>query len=131
MQVLIDNAPHTYIGASKIQGHGLLSIEGFKKGEIVLDYRPFISTFHKLPWIRLTPFQYNHNWLVPIDDTYCLTSDLSNKLFYVNHSRTPNSDWRIKEYIITANRDIARDEEITIDYRLETRPNREEWPDLI
>jgi len=131
MIVAIDNAPDTYIGASKIEGQGLIATDGFNKGEIILDYRPFIHTFYKIKWSDLSVYQCNHNWLVPIDDDYCLTSDLSSKIFYVNHSRSPNANWYIKDYIITASTDIKPNEEITIDYRLELRPNRGVFPDWI
>jgi len=129
MYVSIDNAPLTYIGPSLIQGHGILATNGFKKGDIILDYRPYLDTFYKIAWEELSPYQCTHNWLLPIDDVYCMTSNESNKLHYINHSRTPNGDWRIMDYLILAHRDIPKNEEITIDYRLEYRPIRKQFAD--
>ena len=49
----------------------------------------------------------------------------------MNHSRTPNTNWFVKEKYITASRDIKQGEEITLDYRLEERNNRVSFPDWI
>jgi len=45
MIVAIDNAPNTYIGASSIEGQGLIATDGFNKGDIILDYRPNRGSF--------------------------------------------------------------------------------------
>ena len=131
MRLDIDNAPLAYIADSQIEGKGLFALNGFNKGDIILDYRPFKDTFIKIAWKDLTQYQTNHNWMVPIDDEYCLTSDPVSKIHYVNHSREPNGDWRISDMIILAARDIQKDEEIFIDYRLEYRPTRTQWPEWI
>lgn len=124
----IDNAPDTYIRSSSIEGQGLFASKDFKEGDIILDYRPWIETFIKTEWRFLNQYQIDHNWFIPVDDDYCLTSDLSSKIYYVNHSKEPNGNWFIKDLLIIANKDIKKDEEITIDYRLEYRPTRKCWP---
>ena len=131
MKIDIDNAPLTYVGDSLIEGKGLFALNGFIKGDIILDYTPFKETFIKTLWKDLTKYQTNHNWMIPIDDEYCLTSDPVSKIHYVNHSRTPNGDWQIDNMLILAAKDILKDEEIFIDYRLEYRPTRIKWPEWI
>jgi SET domain-containing protein len=131
MRVDIDNAPLTYIGGSQVEGKGLFSLNGFNKGDIILDYTPFKDTFIKTLWKDLSHYQTQHNWIIPVDDEYCLTSDSISKIHYVNHSREPNGDWQIANMLIVAARDIQKDEEIFIDYRLEYRPTRTQWPEWI
>ena len=114
MVVEIDNGPFTYIKESSVSGYGLYASKSFQKGEVVIDDNPYISKFYKLKWQELTPNQYNKNWLLPLDEEYCMTMDLTNKLHYINHSRTPNCDWHIKELLIVANKDIQQDEELLI-----------------
>ena len=131
MNVDIDNALLAYIADSQIEGKGLFALNGFNKGDIILDYTPFKDTFVKILWSDLTRYQISHNWMIPVDDKYCLTSDPISKIHYVNHSREPNGDWQISNMLIVAAKDIQRDEEIFIDYRLEYRPTREVWPEWI
>jgi hypothetical protein len=131
MKVDIDNAPLTYIRDSPIEGKGLFALNGFKKGDIILDYTLFKDTFIKTLWKDLTIYQTSHNWMIPIDDEYCLTSDPISKIHYINHSRNPNGDWQICNMLITAAKNILKDEEIFIDYRIEYRPTRQQWPEWI
>ena len=131
MKVEIDNAPLTYIGNSPIAGYGVFSEIPFIKGDIILDYKPFMDTFYKIKWNDLTEYQTSHNWMIPIDEEYCLTSDPISKIHYFNHNQNPNCDWNIKGGLIIANRYISLNEELTIDYRIEYRPNRERFPDWI
>jgi hypothetical protein len=127
----IDNAPLTYIADSLIAGKGIFSKIPFSEGEIILNYVPWFRTFYKLRWNDLTEYQINHNWLIPCDEEWCLTSDLISKIHYFNHSRNPNCKWLIPQGTIKAARYIQENEELTIDYRLEYRPNREKFPDWV
>jgi hypothetical protein len=131
MKVEIDNAPLAYIGHSPIAGFGVFAEIPFLKGEIIVDYRPFMDTFYKIKWTDLNEYQTSHNWMIPIDDEYCLTSDPVSKIHYFNHNRNPNCEWIIKEGIIKAARYIPHGEELTIDYRVKYRPNRESFPEWI
>jgi SET domain-containing protein len=126
-----DNAPNTYIKNSSINGFGLFAAKDFFKGEIIVDYNKFTKNFYKIEWAKLKPGQYNKNWLIPLDEVFCLTNDKSNKIHYINHSRTPNCNWLIKDLLIVSNQNILKDEELFIDYRLEYRPNREQFPEWI
>jgi SET domain-containing protein len=130
-QIEIDNAPLAYIGNSPIAGLGVFAEIPFITGELILDYNPFMDTFYKIKWEDLTEYQTSHNWMIPIDDEYCITSDPVSKIHYINHNRNPNCEWNIKEGIIKAARYIPLNEELTIDYRVEYRPNREKFPDWI
>lgn len=126
-----DNAPDTYIKESPIGGFGLFASKDFKKGDVIVDYNNFTKSFYKLEWEKLKPEQYNKNWLIPLDEDYCFTNDKSNKIHYINHSRTPNCDWYIVRLLVIANKDIKKNEELFIDYRLEYRPNRVSYPNWI
>jgi len=118
-----------YVKKSEIQGEGLFSYEDIKQGELIVDYR-------KLQWYtlhvdNLSEYQISRNWLIMLEDGLCETTDTIKELYYMNHSRNPNTNWFIKEKYITAARDIKAGEEITIDYRLEERTNRISFPDWI
>jgi hypothetical protein len=127
----IDNAPLTYIGHSPIAGSGIFAEIPFITGDVILDYRPFMDTFQKIKWEDLNEYKTIHNWIIPIDDEYCLTSDPISKIHYFNHDRNPNCEWNIKEGTITASRYIPLNEELTIDYRVEYIHNRKEFPSWI
>lgn len=131
LTVQVDDAPFTYIKESSVSGYGLFAGKRFKRKDVVIDDNPFISKFYKIRWEHLTSEQYNKNWLLPLDETFCMTMDETNKLHFINHSRTPNCDWHVEKLTITANRDIEVGEELFIDYRLEYRPNRSKYPEWI
>ena len=126
-----DNGPLTYIKESPIEGTGLFAQTDIEEGDIIIDYRPFKKSFYKIEWKDLRPSQYNKNWLVPVNEQYCLTNDRACKFHYMNHSREPNCRWHIKELYITAQKRIKKDQELLIDYREEYRPNRKKWPEWI
>ena len=121
----------TYISKSKVSGQGLFAKRDIKKGEVIIDNRSLKDTFYLIEWKKLKPEQYNRNWLIPVDELYCLTSDKECELHYINHSRSPNCKWHIKELYITAKKIIKKDQELFIDYREEQRPNRKKWPKWI
>jgi SET domain-containing protein len=129
MNIEIDNAPLAYIKESKIQGKGLFAEVPFLEGEVILNYVPWFRTFYKIKWEDLTKYQISYNWYIPVDEEWCLTSDIHSKFHYFNHSRNPNCKWLIQQGIIKAARYIPVNEELTIDYRVEYRPNRVSFAD--
>jgi SET domain-containing protein len=128
---MIDIAPLTYVSDSHIAGKGLFSEVPFLSGEMVLDYRPLFNEFYKIRWTELNEYQISHNWYVPINEEYCSTCDIQSKFIYFNHSRNPNCEWKINEGLILASRYIPSNQELTIDYRVEYRPNRQSFLDWI
>jgi len=126
-----DNALDAYVKESSIEGYGLFASKDFKKGEIVVDYNLFPENCYEMKYVDLSEKQIRKNWYVMIDSESCITSDKFSKFSYINHSRNPNCFWDVDKGIIFADRDIQKDEELFIDYRLEPRPNRVEFPDWI
>lgn len=133
MSMLIDNddAPFTYVKESNVEGYGLFAAKDIKKYDLVIDYRMFPKDWYKTRFVDLTEEQIKKNWYVMLDNEECITSDKYSKFSYINHSRTPNCDWIMNIHKIIANRDIKKDEELFIDYRLEPRPNRVSFPEWI
>jgi len=132
-EIIIDNddAPYTHVGKSAVSGYGLFASKDINKGDLVIDYRMFPKDWKKILYTDLTPEQIRRNWYVMLNDEECITSDKWSKFSYINHSREPNCDWILSIHKIIANRDIKQDEELFIDYRLEPRPNRVEFPSYI
>lgn len=132
-EIIIDNddAPFTYVKASSVEGFGLFTSKDIKKDELVIDYRLFPKDWCKVRYIDLNEEQIRKNWYVMLNDDDCITSDKYSKFSYINHSREPNCDWKLTMHKIIANRDIPKDEELFIDYRLEPRPNRVSFPEWI
>ena len=124
-EIIIDNddAPFTYVKASSVEGLGLFAKEDIKKNDLVIDYRLFPRDWRKLLFTELSEEQIRKNWYVMLNDEECITSDKWSKFSYINHSREPNCDWVLSIHKIIANRDIRKDEELFIDYRLEPRPS--------
>jgi hypothetical protein len=126
-----DDAPFTYVKTSLVEGYGLFAAKDIKKNDLVIDYRMFPKDWRKLRFTELTEEQIRKNWYVMLNNEECITSDKFSKFSYINHSRTPNCDWVMNIHKIIANRDINKDEELFIDYRLEPRPNRVSFPEWI
>jgi hypothetical protein len=126
-----DNAPDTYVKESSIEGFGLYASKNFVKGDLIVDYNLFPENWYNMKYTDLSKEQIKKSWYVMIDNENCITSEKYSKFSYINHSRNPNCFWNIDKRIITANRDIQKDEELFIDYRLEPRPNSVELPDWI
>ena len=125
-----DDAPFTYVKESTVEGYGLFAAKDIKKDELVIDYRMFPKDWKKILFTELSEEQIRKNWYVMLNDEECITSDKWSKFSYINHSRTPNCDWVLSIHKIIANRDIPKDEELFIDYRLELRPSGvsfQEW----
>ena len=126
-----DNAPDTYVKESSIEGFGLYTAKDFVKGDLIVDYNLFPENWYNKKYADLSEEQIRKNWYVMIDTENCITNDKYSKFSYINHSRTPNCFWDIDKRIIIADRDLKKDEELFIDYRLEQRPNRVKFPDWI
>jgi hypothetical protein len=131
MSIIIDNddAPFTYVKDSEVEGYGLFAAKNIKKNDLVIDYRMFPKDWCKIRYSDLTEEQIRKNWYVMLNGEECITSDKYSKFSYINHSRTPNCEWVLSIHKIIANRDIEKDEELFIDYRLEPRPNRVSFPE--
>jgi hypothetical protein len=126
-----DNAPDTYVKKSIIEGFGLYASKEFKFGDLIIDYNLFPENWYKMKYVDLSEEQIRKNWYVMIDNQNCITSDKYSKFSYINHSRNPNCFWNVDKRIISADRDIQKDEELFIDYRLEPRPTRTNFPKWI
>ena len=133
MSIIIDNddAPFTYVKESGVEGYGLFAAKNIKKNDLVIDYRMFPKDWRKIRYSDLTEEQIRKNWYVMLNGEECIASDKYSKFSYINHSRTPNCEWVLSIHKIIANRDIEKDEELFIDYRLEPRPNRVSFPEWI
>ncbi len=118
-----------YVGESGIEGKGLIARRDINQGDIIADCRDL--HWYQLHVDQLTEHQIIRNWIIMIDDHMCETTDEVIELNYMNHSRTPNTNWMLREKYITAARCISAGEEITIDYRIEKRSNRTSFPSWI
>jgi SET domain-containing protein len=58
-----------------------------------------------------------------------INTNLVTKFNYINHSRKPNCKY--SDGLVITVRDIVEGAELFIDYRLEPRPNRTEYPSWI
>ena len=128
---MIDNAPDCYVMSSRLHGMGLYANRRFHKDEVIVDMTPYRKEFYKIKYNELNEYQISRNWYVQVDEDSCLTFDRFSKFSYINHSRDPVANWLVDEYLITASKNIKENEEITVDYRLEQRLNREKFPDWI
>jgi hypothetical protein len=126
-----DNGPETYVKKSHVEGFGLFSSRAFEPGDVVVDYNLFPSSWYKMKYADLTEEQISRNAYVMLDNEYCLTNDKYSKFSFINHSREPNCDWIVRDRVIVANRHIPEDEELSVDYRMEPRPNRVGYPSWI
>lgn len=112
----------TYIGESKIHGLGLFAKNKILKGTKIWELTPGIDIkigkkqHEALPEI---PRKYIHTYSYrdKITGDYVLTGDNDR---FTNHSDNPNSKcigFGSNAEITVALRDIAQNEEITVDYR--------------
>lgn len=127
---MLMNNPNLKTEKSNIEGCGLFTKTFLHKGDVVVDYRT-VEGWYELDVNELNDYQIRHNWIIMKHKNICETTDYVGELNYMNHSRTPNCEWFIKEKYIIAARDILEGEELTIDYRLEERSNRKEFPSWI
>lgn len=126
-----DNAPDTYVKESSVEGHGLYASKNFKLNDLVIDYGLFSDSWYQTTYDKLSEEKKERSAYVMIDEINCITSDKISKFKYLNHSRNPNCLWDIKNRKIFAAKNIQKNEELFIDYRLEPRPNRVKFPDWI
>jgi SET domain-containing protein len=133
MSIIIDNddAPFTYVKKSLTEGYGLFAAKNIARGDLVIDYRLFPRDWKKLRYAELSIEQQSKNWYVMLNSEECITSDKYSKFSYINHSRTPNCEWILNIHKIVANKDIPKDEELFIDYRLEPRPSGVSCPEWV
>jgi SET domain-containing protein len=132
-KIIIDNddAPFTYVKESRVEGYGLFASKDIEKNDLVIDYRLFPRDWRKIFFAELSEEQIRKNWYVMLNNEECITSDKWSKFSYINHSRNPNCDWVLSIHKIIANRNIKKDEELFIDYRLEPRPSGVSFPEWI
>jgi uncharacterized protein len=106
--------PRLKVGASKIQGKGLLATADIYEGETVMiwggeiidrqEYETIWPKYHNLSVVQL---DQDHYLGLPITESE--TIDM-----YLNHSCDPNT-WLIDEVTVIARRDIKAGEEITLE----------------
>jgi SET domain-containing protein len=126
-----DNAPDTYVNESSIEGYGLFASKDFKKEDLIIDYNLFPESWYELDYNDLSEDKIKRSRFVMINNNRCITSDKISKFGYINHSRNSNCKCIFEKRLVIADRDIKKDEELFIDYRLEPRPNHVKFPDWI
>lgn len=105
---------HFYKTASKISSNGMFAGYEIKEGEIMYFPTPEISQ-KEYDKVKESEREF---FLTTEDKIYDLRDSI---LRYLNHSKTPNIDWR-NGLELVALRYIAKDEELTIDYGWEEYP---------
>jgi SET domain-containing protein len=132
-KIIIDNddAPFAYVKDSLVEGYGLFAARDLAKDALVVDYRLFPRDWCKVRYLDISEEQKLKNWYVMLDDEDCITSGKYSKFNYINHSREPNCDWVLSIHKIITNREIKKDEELFIDYRLQPRPSGVSFPEWI
>ena len=126
-----DNAPDTYVKNSSVEGYGLFASKDFNKNDLIIDYNLFLDSWYQTTYDKLTEYQILKSRFIMLDEINCITSDKISKFGYLNHSRNPNCICIFKKRIVVANKNIQKDEELFIDYRLEYRPTRHCFPEWI
>lgn len=124
----IDNAPDTKVIRVDENRWSLVASRDFTQNEIVLDFNGYDQFWFRIPISRLDRKQIERNWYIP-DGDHCYTCQKSTKFNYINHSTNPNCLWHISDKLINSARYIGRNEEITIDFRLEIRTGNDKFPD--
>ena len=124
----IDNAPNTKVIRVNGNRWSLVASKDFTQNEIVLDFNGYDQFWFRIPISRLDRKQIERNWYIP-DGDHCYTCQKSTKFNYIHQSINPNCLWHISDKLIKAARHIDRNEEITIDFRLEIRTGSDKFPD--
>lgn len=101
------------IKKSKIQRKGLFANRNFKKGEVVLKWKPEILNLKKAE-IEELPLSKKHYIYKTDTGKYFLMQSPER---YLNHSCDPNTE--VRKHCDIAKREIKRGEEITSDYNRE------------
>lgn len=123
----IDNIQQGYIDKSELHGFGLFSKIDIDENDIlcVLDgqviswdlynkIRKNMASFITKPYEQYLFMEWN-----ALNQENLLVRSLRTKYSYINHSRTPNTKIIYNPIQIVAIKEIAKDEEITIDYSKE------------
>jgi hypothetical protein len=104
-------AEKTYVGTNKHPLRGIYAKDKIKKDEIIFTIEgPMIKYPFPINY-RIGPLWFEtgkHSWIIPLEN---------NPWHHNNHSCAPNSGLKGKNQVV-AMRNIARDEEITIDYSI-------------
>jgi SET domain-containing protein len=120
--------PHIEVCGSDIEGRGLFATAPIRQGEIVWRKEADEKYYSQAQIDQLTPEQkknfYRYCYQVGTDQFYGTpTGNANDDADYMNHSCDPNT-WFEADGSMTALRDIAAGEEITIDYATsEARPD--------
>ena len=99
------------IKKSKIQGRGVFANRNFKKGEVVLRWKPKAL---KASEAKKLPIKKRHYIYKTSEGKYSLMQPPEK---YINHSCDANTT--VRNYYDVATRDIKKGEEITSDYARE------------
>lgn len=108
--------PRVVVRPSVIEGRGLFAREAIKAGEAVEIWGGLQITDEELRDIARYVPRYN---AAAIGEGMNLLLDLDDLIGFGNHSCDPNL-WMVDAITIVARRDIAPDEELTIDYATHT-----------
>jgi uncharacterized protein len=113
----------TYIAPSKIHGTGLFAVKNIAKGTITWRFDPAIDIaitpkqLAQLPKVA-REFVEEYGSLSILSGNYIISADNAR---FTNHSSIPNLDTKIAkdepEAVAVANKEIAKGEEMTIDYK--------------
>jgi SET domain-containing protein len=115
---MADLAPRLVVKNSSIHGHGCYAGESIPAGSFVVEYTGELIPAEEAFRREADPgregiytFWTGNEWAID-----GLSED--NTARYINHSCTPNCEYRIadRRVLIYSERDIARGEELTIDY---------------
>ena len=112
----IDNLAETYISESKTHGNGLFSLNEIAQGFVLGELDGQI-----VDWDVHQKYNLSFEWNA-ISENKLLVRPYRTKYSYINHSRTPNLVLEENPLRVVAIRNIAKDEELSLDYRKEPLP---------
>lgn len=130
-----------YLARSRIAGLGLYAKVDISMGEYIIEYKGEIirSEVCEVREIRYT-IQNRGVYMFRIDDEWVIDATMAGgPARYINHSCDPNCSTQIlnagagscdKKIIITANRPISKNEELTYDYQFELEGATDKIPCL-
>ncbi|QCF27208.1 SET domain-containing protein [Hydrocarboniclastica marina] len=115
LSTVIDNIEAGYISRSKIHGFGLFAESDLPAGKQLCTLDGQV-----VPWALHQSEQLTSEWNA-LSGSQFLVRPYRTKYFYINHSRQPNLviKHRGDAPIVVVARSIAKDEEMTLDYREE------------
>lgn len=130
-----------YLARSRIAGLGLYAKNDISMGEFIIEYKGEIirSEVCEVREVRYTA-QNRGVYMFRIDDEFVIDATMAGgPARYINHSCDPNCSTQIldagsgsreKKIIITANRPISSNEELTYDYQFELEGTTDKIPCL-